>query len=273
LPFELDKPFLKTAEWGKREQPKMDENTRIWVEILFNITYLAVIWVLAAAMFRKLTPSRLGEKTRAARLAFSAFALLALGDSGHVGFRVYAYLTGGLEQQISLFGLPVGLVGMGALATAVTVTLFYMLILELWRVSFRQPVGWAYFLLMAAGVVRLGLMIPPNNEWNALVPPQPWSLIRNLPLILQGVGAAFLILRSALPARDRTFTWIGGMILVSYACYLPVILFVQQAPLVGMLMIPKTMAYVAVGFLVYNRLFKEQAANRIPQKAQEAPAN
>jgi hypothetical protein len=248
----------------------MDENTRILVEILFNITYLAVIWVLVAAMFRKLTQSRLGEKTRAARLAFSAFALLALGDSGHVGFRVYAYLTGGLEQQISLFDQPVGL---GALATAVTVTFFYMLILELWRVSFRQPVGWSYLLLMAAGVVRLGLMIPPNNEWNALVPPQPWSLIRNLPLILQGLGAAFLILRSALAAGDRTFTWIGAMILVSYACYLPVILFVQQAPLVGMLMIPKTRAYVAVGFLVYNGLFKAQPVNQLPQTAQEAPAH
>jgi hypothetical protein len=45
------------------------------------------------------------------------------------------------------------------------------------------------------------------------------------------------------------------MILVSYACYLPVILFVQQVPLIGMLMIPKTMAYLVVGFIAYFELY------------------
>jgi hypothetical protein len=49
------------------------------------------------------------------------------------------------------------------------------------------------------------------------------------------------------------------MILVSYACYIPVILFVQQAPLLGMLMIPKTLAYVAVGFLAYSDLYRVRA--------------
>ncbi|MBK8050454.1 MAG: DUF2807 domain-containing protein [Anaerolineales bacterium] len=83
-------------------------------------------------------------------------------------------------------------------------------------------------------------MVPPANEWNNIVPPQPWSLVRNLPLMLQGLGVAYLILRDARTAHDRPFVWIGVSILVSYACYLPVILFVQQAPAVGMLMIPKT---------------------------------
>jgi hypothetical protein len=44
-----------------------------------------------------------------------AFALLALGDTGHVGFRVVAYALGGLEAHA-------GLVGLGALSTAYTVT-------------------------------------------------------------------------------------------------------------------------------------------------------
>ena len=48
------------------------------------------------------------------------------------------------------------------------------------------------------------------------------------------------------------------MILVSYACYLPVILFVQQAPLVGMLMIPKTIAYVAIAIIAYVALYRPQ---------------
>ncbi len=39
------------------------------------------------------------------------------------------------------------------------------------------------------------------------------------------------------------------------------ILFVQQAPLVGMLMIPKTMAYVAIGFLAYFDLYRTSKAS------------
>ncbi len=98
-------------------------------------------------------------------------------------------------------------------------------------------------------------MIPPANEWNNVVPPQPWSTLRNLPLMVQGLGVAYLILRTH-STQDRPFWWIGIMILVSYACYLPVILFVQQAPLVGMLMIPKTMAYLVIAFIAYRALYR-----------------
>jgi hypothetical protein len=111
---------------------------------------------------------------------------------------------------------------------------------------------------LGAAVLRLILMLLPVNEWNSVVPPQPWSTVRNLPLMLQGLGLAYLILRDALAAGDRTFTWIGISILVSYACYIPVIFFVQQVPIVGMLMIPKTLAYVAIGFLVYFDLYTER---------------
>ncbi len=94
------------------------------------------------------------------------------------------------------------------------------------------------------------------NAWQSVVPPQPWATVRNFPLIIQGLGLAYLIFREARKVNDRTFYWIGISILISYACYLPVILFVQVLPAIGMLMIPKTMAYVAIGFLIYQDLYK-----------------
>ena len=115
-------------------------------------------------------------------------------------------------------------------------------------------------LLLAAAALRLVLMIPATNQWNSAVPPQPWALYRNLPLMLLGLGTAYLILHDARTAQDRSFTWIAIMILVSYACYTPVILFVQQAPLIGMLMIPKTVAYVAIGLIAYFRLYRPAAS-------------
>jgi hypothetical protein len=51
------------------------------------------------------------------------------------------------------------------------------------------------------------------------------------------------------------------MILVSFACYTPVILFVGQAPIIGMLMIPKTLAYVAIALLAYQDLYGAKPAS------------
>ncbi len=233
----------------------MSESMRIWMEIIFNIVYLIVIWGLVIAMSnrRHLVKS---EDQRVADLVMKAFALLALGDTGHVGFRVVAYALGDLEATISMVGIDMGLVGLGALATAITVTFFYVIVLMIWHERYKKPYGWFGILLFAAAVFRLLIMVFPANEWNNLVPPQPWGLFRNLPLMLQGLGVAYLILRDSRAANDRPFIWIGVCILISYALYIPVILFVQQIPLIGMLMIPKTMAYVAIAFIAYNAFYR-----------------
>ena len=234
---------------------------RMWVEVGFNIIYLLVVWGLVIAM--TIQRDRVAPADRqVAKLMRWAFFLLALGDTGHVGFRVWAYAAGGLGTTITLLGLPVGLVGLGALATAITVTFFYVLMLAAWHARFQKPYGWFGGLLFAMAGVRLLLMIPAANEWNNVVPPQPWSTLRNLPLMVQGLGLAYLILRDARAAHDRPFWWIGISILVSYACYLPVILFVQQAPLVGMLMIPKTLAYLAIAIIAYRALYRPKAVAR-----------
>lgn len=216
----------------------------MWVEILFNTAYLVVIYALVAAMSRCLYRSPPDEPT-VLRLFVAAFALLALGDTGHVGFRVIAYAMGGLDASARL-------VGLGALSTAITVTLFYVLVLLVWRARFHRPLGWFGILLLAAAGARLAIMIPASNAWGSVVPPPDWSLYRNLPLVIQGLGVAYLILRDALAARDRTFVYVGVGILVSYAFYIPVILFVQRVPMIGMLMIPKTMAYVAIAVVAYG---------------------
>lgn len=234
----------------------MSESVRMWVEIGFNITYLIVVWSLVIVMTRRFALVSPNDQ-KAARLVIWAFGLLALGDTGHVGFRVVAYALGDIETRINLAGSSLGLVGLGALSTAITVTFFYMLILFLWQVRFNKKIDWFAILLLAAGVIRLILMTFPTNAWDSVVPPQPWSTWRNIPLMVQGLGVAYLILRDGARAKDKSFQWIGAMILVSYACYLPVILWVKQQPMLGMLMIPKTLAYVAIGFIAYNSLYRQ----------------
>jgi hypothetical protein len=233
----------------------MSETALMWMEVIFNLAYLAVVWGLVVAMAQRM-PRLEDEERRVAPPFMYAFALLALGDSGHVGFRVLAYAMGGLDAKLNILGRQVGLVGLGALSTAFTVTLFYVLMLVVWHMRFDKAYGWFGGVLFASAFVRFILMIPAQNDWNSAVPPQPWSLYRNLPLVVLGLGVAYLILRDAVTRSDRTFVWIGGMILISYAFYAPVILFVQQVPAVGMLMIPKTLAYLVMAFVGYRDIFK-----------------
>ena len=233
----------------------MSDELRVVIEIVFNISYLIAIWALVVLMLRRLkTVSK--EDTAIARLFILAFALLALGDTGHVGFRVIAYARGGLEAN------P-GLVGVGALSTAVTVTVFYMLVVFIWQVRFKKPLGWFGWLILAAGLIRLGVLMFPQNQWEALVAPYGWSLLRNSFLVVQGLGVMVLILRDSRSAGDSTFPWIGNMIALSYLFYTPVILWSAAVPLLGMLMIPKTCAYVAIAIIAYRALWNKNNKHKM----------
>ncbi|MBN2502087.1 MAG: hypothetical protein JXB38_14990 [Anaerolineales bacterium] len=237
----------------------MDNNAVIAMEISFNILYLIVIWGMVIAMFRKLSQVQISDQVVGKGFLW-AFFLLALGDTGHVGFRVWAYALGDISSTINLFGIPIGLVGVGALSTAYTVTLFYMLMLVIWKQRTNKAYTWFGWLLFILAGFRLVLMALPGNEWNSVVPPQPMSLYRNALLTAQGLGVAYLILRDARADKDTLFTKIGIFILLSYAFYIPVILFVQKAPMIGMLMIPKTLMYVAIAWLAYKQIFSSQAS-------------
>lgn len=226
-----------------------------WMEIGFNVSYLAVISALVAMMSARLAGADASQRELLRRFR-DGFFLLALGDFGHVGFRVVALLRGGLETKVQLGNASVPLVAVGALMTAITVTFLYLLLLDAWRIRFHQPRQILYWWLMSLGVVRLLLFIPAQNRWGEVMPPWDWSVVRNLPLALLGVTIAGLMIRHGRRAKDSTFTWLGGLILVSYAFYAPVILFVQRWPAIGMLMIPKTLAYLAMAGLLYARLFK-----------------
>jgi hypothetical protein len=221
---------------------------RIWVEVIFNVSYLIVVWGLVILMALRRNQVDPSNQKLAQRILW-AFALLALGDTGHVGFRVIAYARGGLDANPAL-------VGAGALSTAYTVTLFYMLMVDAWRLRFQKSPGAFGYFLLGSGVVRLLVMLLPQNEWWQVTAPYTWSLLRNAFLIIQGLGVMALILRDARRANDRAFTWIGVMIALSYLFYAPVILWAQWVPLLGMLMIPKTCAYLGVALIAYRALYR-----------------
>ena len=232
----------------------MSENTIVIMEVSFNIRYLITVWTLVYLMFKR-QPQVTDNLKPITKGFLWAFSLLALGDTGHVGFRVWAYALGDLSAKVSIFGQQFGLVGAGALSTAITITFFYVIMLFIWHKRFEKPYGWFGWLLFIAAGARLVIMLLPGNQWNNVFPPKGMSLYRNLPLMIQGIGVAYLILRDAFNQKDKLFAWIGVCIIVSYALYIPVIMWVQQVPMIGMLMIPKTIMYLVIAWLAYTRLF------------------
>jgi hypothetical protein len=237
----------------------VDSNIAALFETIFDVVYLIVVWGLVALMASRM--ASVSTKNRSsARLFLISFILLAAGDSGHVGFRVAAQLMNAMNQQVPILGAPMNLIGVGMLTTAYTVTLFYMVLVYIWMDHFNQKANWFTYFLLAIGIVRLVFMALPANDWGNLVPPQPISLYRNIFLMIQGIGIIGLYLVSAYRSHDRTFKWIGWSIVASFVFYTPVILFAQTYPTIGMLMIPKTIAYVAVAIIAYNGLWKAKKA-------------
>jgi hypothetical protein len=233
----------------------MSEQMRMFTEIGFNICYLVFIWVLVIIMsskFKVVAPGKLKE----AKLYVYGFFLLALGDTGHVGFRVWAYILGSLESTVQLGSLSIPLVGVGALATAITVAILYLFMIEAWRIRNDETRNLIYWLLMGIGAARFIIMVFPQNNWGNIVPPFGWSMARNIPLTIVGIGLAILYMQRAKQNSDPFQKRMGSWIFVSYGFYLPVILFVQMFPLVGMLMIPKTIAYLFMAMNVRKEFLK-----------------
>ena len=223
----------------------MNESAIIAMEITFNILYLILIYALVIMMYRRY---RSGSKGNGNAPFLLAFLLLAIGDTGHVGFRIAAFVLGGLEVNEQL-------VGLGALATAITVTFFYMLMAQVLRARSGKRKNHVFLTVVILGVIRLVFMILPGNNWGQIVPPMGFSYGRNSFLTAMGIIVAVSFLQAASHELRSLYRAAAVCVFISFAFYIPVILFIRSVPMLGMLMIPKTLAYVALAVIGYRKLF------------------
>ena len=101
-------------------------------------------------------------------------------------------------------------------------------------------------------------MALPGNEWGNVVPPQTFSYIRNSFLTILGLGVAVAFLRDGIAHNERTFVALAGSVFASYLFYIPVILFIRSVPALGMLMIPKTLAYLVIAAIGLRSFFAKR---------------
>ncbi|MEG2193048.1 MAG: hypothetical protein RRX95_07220, partial [Oscillospiraceae bacterium] len=133
--------------------------------------------------------------------------------------------------------------GVGKQITSVTMTIFYLL---LWQIGLESLyVNGAqkytiYIYLLAA--VRIIICLMPQNKWTERYPPSNFALLRNIPFFALGMGVATLFFLGRGVQTGLSTLWIA--ILLSFLFYLPVVLFQNKNPKIGMLMLPKTCCYL-----------------------------
>lgn len=215
------------------------------METLFDTVYLISVITIGIVMIRRCK----GE--RQFRLFGCMAVVLGAGDAFHLVPRALALCTTGLDHYTAALGI-------GKLITSVTMTIFYVLLYYVWRLRYQVQgrKGLTAAVYGLAGL-RILLCLLPQNQWLSVEAPLSWGIYRNIPFALLGLLVILLFYRSAKEQKDRAFRWMWLTIVLSFGFYIPVVLWADAVPMIGMLMIPKTCAYVWTVLIGYSAMKRE----------------
>lgn len=220
-----------------------------FVETLFDAVYLISVITIGIIMIAQ-------SKNQKQYKLFGIMAVvLGAGDSFHLVPRALALCTTGLDNFTTALGT-------GKFITSITMTVFYILLYYVWReryqVKGQKGVTVAVYLF---STLRIALCLFPQNAWLSITAPLSWGIYRNIPFALLGLLIIVLFYKSAKEQGDKDFKWMWLTIVLSFGFYIPVVLWADAIPLIGMLMIPKTCAYVWTVLIGYQAMKKEIKKN------------
>ena len=160
--------------------------------------------------------------------------VLGCGDAFHLIPRVLNYFVDG-DFTAAL--------GIGKLVTSITMTVFYVLLYYVWLGRFRMPENRGITIaLYGLTAIRVALCAFPQNGWLENSSDMTWGIIRNIPFVI--IGAIVCLLFYQKKSEDRLFRFVWLYILLSFLFYIPVAVGAGAVPILGMLMLPKTVCYI-----------------------------
>lgn len=196
-------------------------------ESTFDILYLLFAIVSGIVILIK-------AKNKTGRFTGLAALILGAGDAFHLVPRVMNYF---MSSDLT------AALGIGKLITSVTMTIFYVLMYYIWTGRYDQPKDRNMSgTIWALAMVRIALCLFPQNEWLTNGSGVTWGIIRNIPFVILGaiICMLFFRMRNEYPKFKRIWIYI----LLSFAFYLPVAVAAGIVPILGMLMLPKTVCYI-----------------------------
>lgn len=210
-----------------------------WGESSFDIAYLIIAVVLGIMMISK-------SKNKLGKMMGITTLVLGCGDAFHLVPRVLNYFV---EYDWTMY------LGVGKLVTSITMTIFYIIMyyiyLENYEVKENKIVTYSVWGL---SIVRVALCLFPQNNWLTDSSPLLWDVLRNIPFII--LGGLIVVLYFKERNNDKVFKNIYLLVTLSFLFYIPVIVGAGIVPMLGMLMLPKTVCYVIIMF-VFNKKLKE----------------
>ncbi|MDO5325860.1 MAG: hypothetical protein Q4G00_03955 [Clostridia bacterium] len=163
-----------------------------------------------------------------------AALILGCGDAFHLVPRVLNYFV---EADFT------AALGIGKLVTSITMTLFYVLLYYIWLGRYQEKENRGLTVcIWALTLIREALCLFQQNRWLENSSDMTWGIIRNVPFVLLGAVICFLYWKNR--EKDRTFRFVWLYILLSFLFYIPVAVAAGIVPMLGMLMLPKTICYV-----------------------------
>ena len=210
-----------------------------WGESSFDIAYLIIVVVLGIVMISK-------SKNKLGKMMGITTLVLGCGDAFHLVPRVLNYFV---EYDFTMY------LGVGKLVTSITMTVFYIFMyyiyLENYKVKEKKSVTYSVWGL---SIIRVILCLFPQNNWITDSSPLFWDILRNIPFTI--LGGLIVILYFKERNNDKVFKYIYLLVTLSFLFYIPVVLLTNVLPMLGMLMLPKTVCYVIIMF-VFNKKMKE----------------
>lgn len=214
-------------------------------ETHFDAAYLSTVILMGAYMVKK-------SRNKKQYLLFGLMALiLGLGDSFHLIPRAVALNSSGLENFTAALGI-------GKFITSITMTGFYVILYYVWRNRYSiKGKNHLTISVYALSIIRILLCLFPQNGWTSSNPSIAWGIYRNIPFSILGLLIIILFYTSTIGGVDKPFRHMWLTIVLSFAFYIPVVLWGDAYPLIGMLMIPKTCAYVWTIWIGYSDLKRQ----------------
>ena len=211
-------------------------------ETFFDILYLLFAIISGFVILQK--AGRTQNKT-IRRMGLAAL-ILGLGDAFHLVPRMLNYYISA-DFTAAL--------GIGKLVTSVTMTIFYVILYYIWCDFYKggesgKEQGKVTICIWILAAVRVILCLFPQNGWLQNSSDVLWGIIRNVPFVILGAVICHLFFQTR--EKDHAFRLVWLYILLSFLFYIPVAVGAGIVPMLGMLMLPKTVCYVLMlcAFLV-----------------------
>ena len=214
-------------------------------ESTFDILYLLFALIGGCVLLRR-------AKDKMGKCMGTAALVLGCGDAFHLVPRVLNYFSEG-DLTAAL--------GVGKLITSITMTAFYLLLYPVWLGRFRmQEKRSVSATLWFLAAVRVVLCLFPQNGWLSNSGDMTWGIIRNVPFVLLGAAICCLYFRKR--KEDRIFAPVWVYILLSFLFYIPVAVGAGAVPMLGMLMLPKTVCYILLIVVFLRSAGKENTITK-----------